>query len=70
MTTMVLFDRKGKKRAFTLPAGWQVVKDDNAKRGDRWWRRSDESWQPTDEHAFPGQHGTLLQCLIRKVKNG
>lgn len=68
-TTAILFDRKAKEREFDIPKGWRIVKDDTARCGDCWWRWSDESWQPIGEHAFLGQHGTLLQCLIRKVQN-
>ena len=65
--TVMLLDRRCKKREFEVPSGWVQKTGGPALRGDRWWRWNDESWQPIGEHAFLGSDVGLLQAVITRA---
>lgn len=64
MAKLTLLNRKCKPQEFSVPEGYAHKANGVAARGDRWWRWSDESWQPINEHAFLGSGVTLLQAVI------
>lgn len=67
-TTLTLPDCMCVKREFAVPAGWTPKSEGLACRGDRWWRRSDMSWQPVGEHAFLGVPVGRLQAVIEPCR--